>query len=181
MWVCPKCKAENNDSLIICRLCHTEPDGTEHPRPKPAGMPRRFSIGTLMILIALFGILFAILKICNSPPFLFAIIGIYFVVIGASQAVLFKGKKPRTASIIVGGTFAFVIYIIMSIWITHVPVAQLKTLKDVIIVIFLGCFFGYISGCLFASIFLVREREKESAENDDLQSTFDADDKEEDG
>jgi hypothetical protein len=83
------------------------------------------------------------------------------------------------ASIIVGGTFAFIIYIIMSIWSTKVSVAQLIILKDAIIFILFGCFSGYISGCLFASIFLVRERE--SGEKDDSQGTFDENDEEEDG
>ncbi len=93
MWVCPKCKAQNNDSLKWCWWCHTEPDGTEHQRLLskinkplvPVGMPRQFSVGTLMILIALFGVLFAFLTIYNVPPLSFAIIGIFFAVVGAAQ------------------------------------------------------------------------------------------------
>jgi NhaP-type Na+/H+ or K+/H+ antiporter len=66
----------------------------------------------------------------------------------------------------------------MSIWSTKVGVALLVILRDAIIFIFFGCFIGYISGCLFASIFLVRERE--SDEENDTQSTFDDDEEEDD-
>ena len=39
MWQCPKCGVEVEDSLKLCWICGTSPDGTEHPGYPSAGEP----------------------------------------------------------------------------------------------------------------------------------------------
>lgn len=177
MWICPKCKAENHDSLRMCWWCRTEPDGTEHPRPKQVGVPRRFSVGTLMILIAMFGVLFAVLKMLGTHPIVFAGVAIFFGGVGAAQMFLFKSHDPRKASLVAGFVLGPVVGIGMIVianliannyGVPYNP--QQMNLAGVMCCgvgfLLLGAPFGYIAGCLVAGIFLVREREKAEDEED---------------
>ena len=72
------------------------------PRRPQVGMPRRFSIGTAMILTAVFALLFGLLKTLDVPPVVFFVVSAFVAAIAVCQAVLFKGKNPRKASIVVG-------------------------------------------------------------------------------
>jgi hypothetical protein len=97
MWVCPKCRAENQDISHLCWICGTSPDGTEFRSlvslsytedlptiskkshisrlldriPEGVGMRRQFGIGPMLILIALFGMMFAVLKTINVHPIIY--------------------------------------------------------------------------------------------------------------
>jgi hypothetical protein len=172
MWICLKCKAQNQDSLQLCWICGASPDGKEYPRryprfPKPIGMPRQFSIGTLLVLITFFGILCAILKMIGIPPAGYFIIAIYFAVIVAAQTLLFKNNHPRMASIIAGGVLGCLLSVLDFI------VEGMKPWQIFEILFFgpfFGCIYGYLTGCMIASIFLVWEGE--SDEEQCQQSNF---------
>ena len=81
----------------------------QQPRKRKGqvGVPRRFSIGTLMILVTAFAVLFSLLKVLHAPPTVFAGISIFFAWIAACQVLLFKGKNPRLASIVGGLVFGW--------------------------------------------------------------------------
>ena len=70
-------------------------------RKEQVGVPRRFGIGTLMILVTAFAVLFSLLKVLHAPPTVFAGISIFVAVVAACQVLLFKGKKP-TQGVICG-------------------------------------------------------------------------------
>ena len=62
-------------------------------RRVPVGMPRRFSIGTMMILTALFAVLFGVLKACGAPPTVFAAISIFIGSVAACQRCCSRGSS----------------------------------------------------------------------------------------
>jgi hypothetical protein len=172
MWICLKCNSQNHDSLNLCWWCHTEPDGTEHPRliarirsrlntinPNEVGIPRRFSLGKLMQLIVFFAVLFSILKICNADAVLYFIIGCLFIVVGITQVLLFKGNKPRKASIIGGVLYVSIFYCIGFVQLYFTGGDLLPLLRTALIMPVFGSFIGYIAGCLLAGVFLIPERE----------------------
>ena len=126
MWVCEKCgaiKANQYDKCMVCSLAGD--DQPLSPRPPPreiryktppffddspspqVGMPRRYSIGTLMILTVFFALIFGILKMCGVSPIVFIAVTVFIVGVAACQALLYGGKNPRKASF-VGGAVMFV-------------------------------------------------------------------------
>jgi hypothetical protein len=195
MWVCPECKTKNATISDFCTVCGTSPDGlkkaakTQHP--KDVGVTQRFSVGTFMIMIAFFGVLFAIMKMLKIHPIIFADVAIFFAGIGAAQAIFFKGRDPRKASWVAGFVLGplvgiatilfanlFTGFWVFSTYNNHLGQWTKEGIVAYgIIFIILGGPFGYLAGCLIAGIFLVRERE--SDKEIDTQGTFD-DDEEED-
>jgi hypothetical protein len=169
-------------------VCGTSPDGTKKnaktPAHKDVGVTRRFSVGTFMIMMAFFGVLFAILKMLNVHPIIFADVAIFFAGIGAAQAIMFKGQDPRKASWIAGFVLGPIVGIgtilFANLFASYLDISSYNnrleqwTKVDIIgcgtVFILFGGPFGYLAGCLVAGIFLVRERETDEENN--AQDTF---------
>jgi RimJ/RimL family protein N-acetyltransferase len=135
----------------------------ECPAVEIAGVPRRFGVGVLMILVTMFAVLFALMQSLDTTPRVFAIVAVLFVGVAAGQVLLFEGKKPRAASICVGAIlfpleiFALVVYEMFfgrHGWALN-PVDVCFSLKFLIPG---GALFGYLAGGLTAGIFLVLNR-----------------------
>ncbi|MGD0655353.1 MAG: hypothetical protein ABSA16_13505 [Thermoguttaceae bacterium] len=177
MWLCPECKHKNPALSDQCTVCGTSPDGTkktaETRAGKDVGVTRRFSVGTFMIMMAFFGVLFAILKMLNVHPIIFCCIAVFFAGIGVAQMSLFGGNEPRKASWIAGFPLGFVCGLggmIAAKLFYQLPAVSGEILGESIFCAVMGGPCGYLAGCLIAGIFLVRERE--SAEENDAQDTF---------
>jgi hypothetical protein len=191
MRLCPKCSDEAADSDDACGVCGTVIDGVESvccpvelpvmatvvespirrkPPRAPAGVPRRFSIGTMMILVTAFAMLFGVLKTLNVHPIAFAVISLFIGGVAASQSLLFKGKMPRLASY-VGGIIMYCLIAsvtaVLAFFTDRGPVSILDVLGTLLAVSVWGASFGgllgYAVGCLVAAIFLVR-KEPDDAE-----------------
>ncbi|MCE5267175.1 MAG: hypothetical protein LLG00_04760 [Planctomycetaceae bacterium] len=141
-------------------------------------MPRRFSIGAAMMLTAIFAILFGILRASDAPPVVFFVTLVFVAAIAMCQALLFGGKNPRKASILVGIVagvlvdLAFVAVVVLDACYhhAHVSVEDIALMAVAVWAAFLVCTaFGYVIGWFVAAIFLVR---KES--DDPIVSTKDA-------
>ena len=193
MWQCSKCGADVANSHDTCWICGTSIDGVARaglppPRVSPSlaptlfsvpalkkpprpqvGLPRRFGIGTMMILTAAFALLFGILKTLKAPPVVFAGISVYVAGVAACQVLLYKGKNPRKASF-VGGMILFALIGVVAVIVVHLVDPRIfggafvgpLFAAGVEAVIFGGPL-GYLVGCLIASIFLVR-KEPDDAE-----------------
>ncbi|MGD0382286.1 MAG: hypothetical protein ABSA77_02115 [Thermoguttaceae bacterium] len=177
MWLCPECKHKNPALSDFCSVCGTSPDGTKKNAKtragKDVGVTRRFSVGTFMIMMAFFGVLFAILKIFNTNPIVFCCIAVFFAGIGVAQMSLFGGDEPRRASCIAGFPLGFVCGLggmIAARVFYREFASSYEIIKSSIFFTVFGGPCGYLAGCLIAGIFLVRERE--SAEENDAQDTF---------
>jgi len=192
MRQCPKCGGEMADAHDTCGVCGSPIDAVELAgcpaevpimatlvespfRPKspkaPVGVPHRFSIGTMMILVTAFAILFGVLKTLDVDPAAFAVISIFIGGIAACQSLMFKGKKPRLASVVGGVIMLGLIDLVIGAvglfsdpdFFGHAPIVILLATMVVQAVV-LGGPLGYIIGCFVAAIFLVR-KEPDDAES----------------
>ena len=128
------------------------------PRPQ-VGVPRRFSIGTGLILIAVFAVLFSVLEMLQVPPEAFICISIFVGGVAASQAILFKGKNPRAASIIAGAVLFYVTLLVVHFVNGGRPrdTAMVGSFGGAMVSVFIGGLLGYLVGGLVAAVFLVRK------------------------
>jgi uncharacterized membrane protein (UPF0136 family) len=182
MWVCPKCKTQNHDSLGMCWWCHTEPDGTEHPDMKAIGVPRQFSVGRLLFVVSMFVVLFAILTMLGATIVIFCGTVIFILGIGIVQIVDYW-KNPSVETIIAGLIFGVLICMAAfyfdsiypsSVWVARhgLPTITVNQAFAIAIGLF-GGVFGYFAGCLIAGIFLVRVRGPAQEKNDEAGITND--------
>jgi hypothetical protein len=123
-------------------------------RSKEAGVPRQFGVGTGLLITTMFAVLFAVLRGLNIPPREFAYVALFFLGVGAGQAVLFHGRRPRWASIVMGIVMTFALGVFDAIF-----DGDRSMLVEASFSPFCpGAIFGYLAGLLIAGVFLVRDR-----------------------
>jgi hypothetical protein len=124
-----------------------------------AGVPRQFGIGILLVITTMFAVLFAMLQGLGAPPLAFAGIAVFFGAVGLGQMLLFKGKRPRRASVIVGACFLPCLLlgtIVIEMFEERRVVPDFFTgLLLFLIWSPVGALFGYLAGLLIAGVFLV--------------------------
>ena len=136
----------------------TSPWSVGSPRSKEAGVPRQFGVGTALLIMTMFAVLFAVLRSLNVPTIAFAIIALFFLGVGAGQALLFHGQRPRRASIIVGIVMTYVLTIFGIIITDGFHSDVLLSPAFHCIVGAFGGAFGYLAGVLIAAVFLVSDK-----------------------
>ena len=116
-------------------------------------MPRRFGVGVMLVITTMYAVLFAVIQ--RASAWNFAVIAIFFTLVGLAQAVLFKGRNPRRASAVTGVVFGVLLVLVSS---RSVPILrQLAIPCPLPLAILLGRFwalFGYLAGGLIAGVFL---------------------------
>jgi hypothetical protein len=186
MWVCEQCGAIKPNQYEKCRICSLSSNAAELPRKLPdaadsytflpdivdppskpqVGMPRRFSIGTLMILTVFFALLFGVLTMCSVSPTVFIAITLFVLGITACQALLYGGKNPRKASFVGGavmyGLAVLGMAVVQGIRQGNVMFAIEGILCNLIGAVLVGGGLGYAVGCLVAGVFLVRREPSET-------------------
>jgi hypothetical protein len=115
------------------------------------GVPRQFGLGTMLLIPTMYAILFAILHASRASPSDYIFVGLFFFAIGLGQMFLFKGRRPRRASVIVGP------FITVPLWIIGNP-ANTYTLFNVFFGTIMGLIYGYVAGVLIAGVFLLAEK-----------------------
>ena len=123
-----------------------------------AGVPRQFGVGMLLVVTAVYAVLFAILRASKAPPGAFVVVGLFPFLIGLGQMLLFKGKRPRRASMIVGACIAAVLWITGEFVITNNQPALTDIVGEAICGAIGGAFYGYVVGVLIAGVFLVIDK-----------------------
>jgi MFS family permease len=127
------------------------------------GVPRRFGIGVLMLLVTLSAVLFSALQTIGVWPEVFAVISSMVVAVAIGQVFLFGGRYPRAASIWVGSCFAPLQAIALCLWAYFEPGSRwsvsiaamlVVALGSAILSAPLGAAFGYLSGGLVGGVFL---------------------------
>ena len=130
-------------------------DDTDHAIHSPAkvySVPRRFDIATMLTVTVAFAVLFGVMRLLGSSPFVFLFVAGMITCVGAAQAVLFQGKSPRAASIVAGAVYAAVVTVI-----------SVVARGDIILVVgafcasLSGAIGGYFAGILVAGVFLVSD------------------------
>jgi small basic protein len=129
------------------------------PEPQVFGVPRRYDLATLMAVTLAYACLFGALRALSWPPEAMVWTAGFLTVIGAAQALLFGGKRPREASLFAGvGLLMAVVMVergIHAVW-QDVLMDATQTLSLFFIAIVLpGFLLGYAGGVIVAGVFLV--------------------------
>lgn len=128
----------------------------------PAGVPRRFSIGTMLGLTAVFAVLLGVLRMLGFGPIGMVIVAGWLLLIAVAQAVLFKGQRPRLASSVAGmGSVAVLYAFAVGSSIYHgVPPGLFipQLLVGCFCVLPFAALFGYLTGIVLAGVILVSTR-----------------------
>lgn len=149
--------------LLACR-------GTDHHdsaagnRGGPASAPRRFGMGTLILVVVATSVFFAAARWLAAPPTLSLLTGSFLTVIGGLQMLM--NRVPRAASV---GTGAVLLPLILAAtWTASGAGApprvtmMMATPADIVFVgahvAVVGAICGYIGGALVAGLFLVSDR-----------------------
>ncbi len=125
-------------------------------RQKVYSVPRRYDLASLFVISGAYAILFGFLRLCYSPPVVFAVVAGFFTWVALAQAVLFKGRRPRTASVVAGMVFfitAAVVGPIVTLSMRPVLYAVFESLCASIS----GAIAGYAAGALIGGVFLVAD------------------------
>ncbi|MEA1950031.1 MAG: Clp protease N-terminal domain-containing protein [Planctomycetota bacterium] len=126
-----------------------------------AGVPRRFGMSIMFMMMTMYAVLFAFMKVMGTPTIVFAIIAIFVTGVGFAQMALFGGRYPRAASIW-GGAVLFpleiaVLVIALGVIGSGRTISQsiAEAIGYAIPCALAGAFFGYLSGGLTAGAFLL--------------------------
>lgn len=148
------------------------PPPPKPPEPKPdvdtaertpvTGVPRRFGVGTLLVITAMYAVLFAVLRAISLPPIFFVFYALFFTAVGLGQMLLFQGKQARRASAYVGAGFSlvasFLCYGAARVWELSSSLSHLFFPIDPLVAVLGGMLSGYLVGVLIAGVFLVMDR-----------------------
>lgn len=144
------------------------------------GVPRRFGVGTLLTITAIFAALFGMLSALGAHPIEFGGVTLFFVAVALGQAVLFKGKRPREASLLVGGCLLPLVLFVEAVvtFFAHgyaAPVAGMACSLPVLAGV--GALLGYLAGGVIAGVLLVTHLVGRRLAGRQLATTAPGDDK----
>jgi|SRR5688572_2787923 len=132
-------------------------DSLRSSRPKVYSAPRRFDLATVFIVTVAYSLLFGGMALFQFPPIVSLAVASFITFVGVSQAILFGGKKPRAASIIVGtviyGVSMLVYWIILGP--RMYPASELLIAGTLLIIG--GGILGYLAGACVGAVFMLAE------------------------
>ncbi len=140
----------------------TTPDDSDSP-PAPdhcaVGFPRQYGIRTMLIITAIYGVLFAFLAWLEAHPVLFVLPAVFLAGVGLAQMFLFQGRRPREASLLAGSCLFFAAAAVVVV-ICHLggESGDGALLWAVVLAPAVGAALGYLVGVAIAGPFLVAKR-----------------------
>ncbi|MBN1912720.1 MAG: hypothetical protein JW818_23560 [Pirellulales bacterium] len=138
--------------------------------PRTVQVPRRFPMGTMMLMVTLFAVLFAAMQSAGLPGVLIFLIAGLFLAVGMAQMWLFRGRRPKLASILAGALYVPTVAVVLGLidaWsgLGHLTLRHWAvTVLSGYVVVPGGAGLGYIFGCLAASVFLVWRMEPDESQ-----------------
>ena len=121
-------------------------------------MPRQYGVGTMLIITAIYGVLFALLASVDAPPAAFVVPALFLAGVGLAQMLLFRGKRPREASLLAGSSLCMA-GAATGVVMMHVAGERGDgvLLWTVVLTPALGAVCGYLVGAAIGGPFLVAE------------------------
>ena len=133
--------------------------------PSVYSAPRRYDLATMFVVSVAYAVLFAVMRSLQAGPLMFVTIGLFFTVIAAAQALLFKGNSPRLASCIAGSLYlvgsnaaVFLLTSVNPLQPFRIVSSILPAAGGLICVAVSGAICGYIGGALVAGVFLAADQ-----------------------
>lgn len=135
------------------RHFETEPD-------ELYSVPRRYDLASMFAISVAYALLFSIMRLLGCPPSLICLAGIFCAAVGAAQALMFGGKRPREASIIAGGVAGVICSIAF-------PVIQGWGVAEAVLAALCGVIWcppvGYLAGATIGGIWLTADYLRKAA------------------
>jgi len=132
-------------------------DGGELPHE--AGVPRRFGMGVLLVITAMYAVLFGVMRGIGANPITFVLVTLFFTAVGTGQMLLFRGRQPRWASMVAGAAACPLLYLGGIIY--YRLAFGLRTSPDICggftCGVIAGAIYGYLAGVLIAGVFLIAD------------------------
>ena len=137
--------------------------------PRPAAVPRRYGVGSLLIVTAVMAMFLSTIQWLGGGPIDMGLGSAYFAAVGIGQAVLFGGKAPRRASMMVGILFPLVVaftaslcgnipqMLLLYLGLWRAGIAHRYAVFAFYSVVF-GAPAGYLIGSMVAAVFMAIER-----------------------
>ena len=135
------------------------------PPERVYSVPRRYDLATLFAVSIAYSLGFGVLRLCDCSATVFAVLAAFVTCVGLGQALLFKGRAPRAASMLVGVTFWIVGAVVVAVQGAGADVA--KVIADVFPLLFIlsipAALTGYITGVAVGGVFLIAENARKLA------------------
>ena len=133
----------------------TEPDLANNSVWRPNRLysaPRRFDLATILVVTIAYSLFFTGLRMLDATPVVYVNTIVLVTLVGASQALLFGGKRPRWASVLTGIMLNLALLAFLSI--TRPQRAPVILLWWFIA---MGAICGYVAGVAVGSVFLLSD------------------------
>jgi Leucine-rich repeat (LRR) protein len=129
------------------------------------GVPRRFGAGTLFIVVTTYAVVFRFLIGLGADWNVVGVIVLFTSGVAAGQALVFRGTKPREASIL-AGSFLCPLMVWVGVVFAGLNGGPPRLRVQVVAQLFgatlylalAGALLGYVAGCSAASVFFVTDR-----------------------
>ena len=118
----------------------------------------RFGIDTLLIITAMYAVLFGTLRALSFSAEAFVGTAMFFTVVGLGQTLLFRGQRPRRASMIVGCCFSVVLVIINAAVFQSLVLFRSMFVAILGATAIFGALYGCVAGLLISGVFLVLDK-----------------------
>jgi hypothetical protein len=123
----------------------------------PYGVPRRFGVGTLLIVTAAYGALLALLRALDWNRAAIAWFILFISLIGTGQMFLFGSRRPREASLLAGAISLPVIVILTFMFHSSGREPPTALACAIMSALLFGAPAGYLAGGVVAGVFLIMD------------------------
>jgi len=137
---------------------HNDESPDESAPQKIVGVPRRYGVGTLLLITAMYAVLFSVLRCLQVPLGTFLLIVAFFTLVGLGQMFFFKGREPQAAAALVG-IFFWPLAVLANLGLTLFGRSPFPSWLDhpglMLLWIVLGGMAGSFAGAVILAVFTV--------------------------
>jgi hypothetical protein len=124
-------------------------------RHKLYSVPRRFDLSTIFVVTAAYSIVLGGLSALHAAPVFIAAVAVFVALVGIGQALLFRGLKPRRASILVGAALLDGTILVLLFREGRVLLGDIFLI--VVFYTMIGVICGYVAGVAIGGVFLLAD------------------------
>ncbi|MCE9544670.1 MAG: hypothetical protein K8T25_04010 [Planctomycetia bacterium] len=131
-------------------------DGGSRREGGTFGAPRRYSLATIFIVTGVCAALLGILRAAGTHPAIIGALVMLLAVVGAAQAILFRGRRPRIASLLAGAVWGVGmcgILCVLDLRAGRIDLGEMKL--GVLCFMPFAVLSGYVGGTMVAGVFML--------------------------
>ncbi len=132
-------------------------DPANHCRTSLYSAPRRFDVATIMVVTLAYAVLFGLLRLLRMSLGAVAVIAGFVTCVGLAQALLFGGKRPRLASIVISQVYIIGVYCYAAVLWDASPLWLMDPMVWLVwtVIAVTAAVVGYLTGAVIGSVFLL--------------------------